>query len=212
MEELNDDSPASFSWWSGSHNRPHQSPWLQATLSDLDDKIKTMVNIIQDDGDSFAERAHAFYKRRHELLKILLDLHSSYCSLAEKYDQLRYAVRDLSNEPIISNNKESNNLKMEEDKDENLNGKSNLQTWSQMMVKGSELIEDNLRQQFELIKRNDENREVIKQLRDQVTRLMEQNRALDCCLQSYKEQEMKGSESRVSKLKSLSCIAKFNTL
>lgn len=35
MEDDKHDFSSSFSWWSGTHNRPLQSPWLQATLSGL---------------------------------------------------------------------------------------------------------------------------------------------------------------------------------
>ncbi|KAF2288359.1 hypothetical protein GH714_007039 [Hevea brasiliensis] len=92
MVEAKRDFSAPFSWWSNSHYRTLQSPWLQAALSDLDEKIKIIVNLIQDDGDSFTEVADQFYKRRPKfLIKIVQDLHNSYLSFAEKYDQLRSA-------------------------------------------------------------------------------------------------------------------------
>ncbi|KAJ9186134.1 hypothetical protein P3X46_005669 [Hevea brasiliensis] len=276
MEDEKHDFSASFSWWSGSHNRPLQSPWLQATLSDLDEKIQMMVNIIQDDGDSFVDRAERFYKRRPELLKIVQDLQNSYLSLAEKYDQLRSAefipaahlrspLSSSSSLKLLQNTNKENTettkleespisqpqsvqqedsetktqissfeqhslnkpvsckqCKTEEDNQgDNMNGgglkkivlagddseeKENI--WNQTRQKVSKLIEDNLKQQNELIRRNEEKREVMKQLRAQINRLMEENRALKSCLPSYKV-DMKRNESRVSKLKGLNCIGQF---
>ncbi|KAI4343442.1 hypothetical protein L6164_010790 [Bauhinia variegata] len=85
-EEIN---AASFTWWQDSHNRLPQSPWLQATLSDLDEKTKLMLSVIdQDDGDSFAKRAEMYYSRRSELLETIQDLHKSYCSLSLRYHHL----------------------------------------------------------------------------------------------------------------------------
>ncbi|XP_024196330.2 protein NETWORKED 3A [Rosa chinensis] len=84
-----EDQAAAFSWWWDSHNRPHHSQWLQATLSDLDEKTKLMLNIIEEDGDSFAKRAEMFFKRKPELITRLEDFYKSYRSLAENYDQLR---------------------------------------------------------------------------------------------------------------------------
>ncbi|KAL6186263.1 hypothetical protein ACLB2K_042384 [Fragaria x ananassa] len=84
-----EDHAASFTWWRDSHNRPHHSQWLQATLSDLDEKTQLMLDIIQEDGDSFARRAEMFFKKKPELITRLEDLYKSYRSLAENYDQLR---------------------------------------------------------------------------------------------------------------------------
>lgn len=48
-----------------------------------------MLNIIEEDGDSFARRAEMFFKRKPELITRLEDFYKSYRSLAENYDQLR---------------------------------------------------------------------------------------------------------------------------
>ncbi|XP_050374748.1 protein NETWORKED 3A-like [Argentina anserina] len=87
-----EDNAAAFSWWWDSHNRPHHSQWLQATLSDVDEKTKLMLNIIEEDGDTFAKRADMFFKRKPELITRLEDFYKSYRSLAENYDQLRSEV------------------------------------------------------------------------------------------------------------------------
>jgi hypothetical protein len=73
----------------------------------------------------------------------------------------------------------------------------------------SELTGDSLQQQSELIKRNDEKREVIKHLRAQISRLMEENRVLKSYLPSYKADMKRNTKSHVSKLKGLNCIGNF---
>lgn len=233
----------------------------------MDEKIQSMVNLIQDDGDSFVERAERFYKRRPELLKIVQDMYNSYLRLAEKYDQLRSAESipasyfrpspsSSSTLKLLRNtNKENTSqsqpvhkegsdpetqassfeqysfhepvsykqCKTEEDKNgSNMNegglnqiitggdSEENEKIWNQTRQKLSKLIEDNLKEQNELIRRNEEKREVIKQLGAQIIRLMEENRALKSCLPGYK-MDMRRSESRASKLKGLNCIGKFQS-
>jgi hypothetical protein len=73
----------------------------------------------------------------------------------------------------------------------------------------SELTGDSLQQQSELIKRNDEKREVIKHLSAQINRLMEENRILKSYLPSYEVDMRLNTKSHVSKLKRLHCIGKF---
>lgn len=75
-------------WWLDSHSKviSNRSPWLQSTIADLDHKTKGVIEIIEADADSFAQRAEMFYKKRPELISIIQDLYSSHRSLAEQYD------------------------------------------------------------------------------------------------------------------------------
>ncbi|EEF50103.1 protein NETWORKED 3A [Ricinus communis] len=229
---MEEDFSAPFSWWSDSHNRPHQSPWLQAILSDLDHKVKTIVNLIQDDGDSFTERAEMFYKRRPDLLKILKELQESYCLLAEKFDRLRSPSSIINTavntrlqdtdqtSPIFKNLNMEQHIDIDAATNEGIenNGGDNLRRdgaeeekiWSGLRLTVSKLIEDNRRQQAELIRRNDEKREVIKQLREQISRLMEENRALMGC--AHVDLKRICEHNNVSKLKGLNCIGRFRDL
>ncbi|XP_068660071.1 protein NETWORKED 3C-like [Aristolochia californica] len=79
----------SYSWWFDSHISPRRSPWLQSTLSELDEKTKAMVKLIEEDADSFAQRAEMYYKKRPELVNMVEDFYRAHRSLAEKYDQLK---------------------------------------------------------------------------------------------------------------------------
>ncbi|XP_027152589.1 protein NETWORKED 3A-like [Coffea eugenioides] len=67
----------------------HQSQWLQSTLAELERKIQKILELVEDDGDTFAQRAEMYYKKRPELIRVVEDLRKSYISLANKYDILR---------------------------------------------------------------------------------------------------------------------------
>ncbi|KAL6657413.1 hypothetical protein ACP70R_005193 [Stipagrostis hirtigluma subsp. patula] len=80
----------SQAWWFDSHNRAKPSPWLSSTLSELDDKTKQMLKLIEQDADSFAQRAEMYYKKRPILVDMLGDLYRTHRSLAEQHDLLKH--------------------------------------------------------------------------------------------------------------------------
>ncbi|KAF8010815.1 hypothetical protein BT93_J1462 [Corymbia citriodora subsp. variegata] len=82
----NEDSKGMYSWWWGSHITPKNSKWLLENLTDMDAKLKQMINIIEEDADSFARRAEMYYKRRPELLQLVEEFYRAYRGLAERYD------------------------------------------------------------------------------------------------------------------------------
>lgn len=77
-------------WWFDSHNLARPSAWLGNTLSELDDKTKQMLKLIDQDADSFAQRAEMYYKKRPVLVDMLGDLYRAHRSLAEQYDLLKH--------------------------------------------------------------------------------------------------------------------------
>ncbi|KAL9228121.1 hypothetical protein vseg_003733 [Gypsophila vaccaria] len=79
----------SHSWWFDSHSSLNSSPWLQSTLSELDERTKKMLKLVEDDADSFAQRAEMYYKKRPELISMVEDFYRTHRSLAERYDQLK---------------------------------------------------------------------------------------------------------------------------
>ncbi|XP_039041767.1 protein NETWORKED 2A-like [Hibiscus syriacus] len=81
-----------YSWWWSSHIRTKQSKWLEQNLHDVEEKVSGMLEIIDDDGDSFVQKVNMYYRRRPELLIILEDTYRAYRALAERYDLLS---RDL---------------------------------------------------------------------------------------------------------------------
>ncbi|KAK8643098.1 hypothetical protein V6N13_012413 [Hibiscus sabdariffa] len=81
-----------YSWWWASHIRTKQSKWLDQNLQDMEEKVSGMLEIIDDDGDSFVQRANMYYRRRPELLRIVEETYRAYRDLAERHDHLS---RDL---------------------------------------------------------------------------------------------------------------------
>lgn len=60
------------------------------SVSELDDKTKQMLKLIDQDADSFAQRAEMYYKKRPVLVDMLGDLYRTHRSLAEQYDLLKH--------------------------------------------------------------------------------------------------------------------------
>ncbi|RWR74116.1 putative Myosin-1 [Cinnamomum micranthum f. kanehirae] len=81
-----------YSWWWASHIRAKQGKWLDRNLQDMEEKVKAVLIVIEDDADSFAKRAEMFYKKRPELVRFVNEYRDAYTSLAERYCHL---VKDL---------------------------------------------------------------------------------------------------------------------
>ncbi|URD84671.1 KIP1-like protein [Musa troglodytarum] len=77
------------SWWFGSLNNSRRSPWLISTLAEHDEKTKQMLRLVEDDADSFAKRAETYYKKRPQLVSMIEDFRRAHRSLAVRCDQLR---------------------------------------------------------------------------------------------------------------------------
>ncbi|BBH10366.1 Kinase interacting-like family protein, partial [Prunus dulcis] len=77
-------------WWLyDSHSNSRRSPWLQTTLADLEHKTEDILKLIQEDADSFAQRAEMYYKKRPQLISMVEEFYRAHRSLAERYDQLK---------------------------------------------------------------------------------------------------------------------------
>ncbi|GJZ69518.1 NETWORKED 3A-like protein [Tanacetum coccineum] len=98
---------SSYWWFDRESNITRKSSWLRATLAELDEKTETMLKLIEDDADSFAERAEMYYKKRPELINIIEDFYQAHRSLALRHDQHRTShvddSYDSSYESIDSN-------------------------------------------------------------------------------------------------------------
>ncbi|GJS06285.1 NETWORKED 3A-like protein [Tanacetum coccineum] len=218
------------------HNRSHQSQWLQSTLSDVENKVKNMLSLIEDDGDTFAKRAEMYYKKRPSLVESVEDLHGSYKSLAKKYDQLmiRYGSArtfSKSGSPISehkrfplkvqgSENDHVQNSSFDLDYEfldfegqsspESQTGKSKVvlvdddfeKNWEELRLNVIKLVEENLEQQAELVKRNDEKIEAINELRAHVQKLVAENIELKSRLADT-QGDVKRNRSHLSKAKNV---------
>ncbi|XP_009770113.1 protein NETWORKED 3A [Nicotiana sylvestris] len=78
-------------WWFDIQKKstPNRSPWLHSTLSELDEKTEAMLRIVEQDADSFAQRAEMYYKKRPQLINMVEEFYRAHRLLAEKYDQIK---------------------------------------------------------------------------------------------------------------------------
>ncbi|XP_040991931.1 protein NETWORKED 4A-like isoform X2 [Juglans microcarpa x Juglans regia] len=81
------------SWWWDSHISLKNSKWLAENLEEMDQSVKQMMKLIEDDGDSFAKKAEMYYKKRPELISHVEDFYRMYRSLAERYDHVTGELR-----------------------------------------------------------------------------------------------------------------------
>ncbi|KAI5058715.1 hypothetical protein GOP47_0026885 [Adiantum capillus-veneris] len=87
------DNTRSHSWWWDSHICPKNSKWLQENLIEMDSKVSAMLRIIEEDADSFAQRAEMYYKKRPELINLVEEFYRTYRALVERYTYLAREVR-----------------------------------------------------------------------------------------------------------------------
>ncbi|XP_011021852.1 PREDICTED: sporulation-specific protein 15-like [Populus euphratica] len=106
-----------YSWWWASHIRTKQSKWLEQNLHDMEDKVQSVIKLIEEDGDSFAKRAEMYYKKRPELIHFVEDSYRAYRALAERYNHLSTELQNANN-TIAYVFPEKVQFAMEEDEDE----------------------------------------------------------------------------------------------
>ncbi|PPR89703.1 hypothetical protein GOBAR_AA30980 [Gossypium barbadense] len=88
------ESRKSHSWWWDSHSSPKNSKWLAENLevrlltTEMDRRVKHMLKLIEEDGDSFAKKAEMYYQKRPELVSQVEGFYRMYRSLAERHDLL----------------------------------------------------------------------------------------------------------------------------
>lgn len=83
----------SHSWWWDSHISPKNSKWLAENLEEMDQSVKQMLKLIENDGDSFAKKAEMYYQKRPELIAHVEELYRMYRALAERYDHVTGELR-----------------------------------------------------------------------------------------------------------------------
>ncbi|KAL8160897.1 hypothetical protein V2J09_012386 [Rumex salicifolius] len=79
-----------YGWLFESHDTSLAcSPWLHSTLSELNEKTHTMLKMIEEDADTFADRVEMYYEKRPELISLVEDFYRAQRSLLEQIDRLR---------------------------------------------------------------------------------------------------------------------------
>ncbi|TYJ47077.1 hypothetical protein E1A91_A02G162900v1 [Gossypium mustelinum] len=86
-----------YSWWWASHIRTKQSKWLEHNLEDMEEKVTSVLKLIEEDGDSFAKRAEMYYKKRPELIHFVEESYRAYRALAERYDHISTELQNANN-------------------------------------------------------------------------------------------------------------------
>ncbi|KAG8045808.1 hypothetical protein GUJ93_ZPchr0008g11736 [Zizania palustris] len=81
------------SWWWDSHISPKNSKWLAENLEEMDKQVKEMLQLIEEDGDSFAKKAQMYYQRRPVLITLVENFYRMYRALAERYDAVTGELR-----------------------------------------------------------------------------------------------------------------------
>lgn len=59
----------------------------------MDQNVKRMLKLIEEDADSFAKRAEMYYQKRPELVTLVEEFYRMYRSLAERYDHVTGELR-----------------------------------------------------------------------------------------------------------------------
>ncbi|KAK6163868.1 hypothetical protein DH2020_000732 [Rehmannia glutinosa] len=59
----------------------------------MDQHVKRMLKLIEEDADSFAKKAEMYYQKRPELISLVEDFYRMYRSLAERYDHVTGELR-----------------------------------------------------------------------------------------------------------------------
>ncbi|WOK95877.1 hypothetical protein Cni_G04584 [Canna indica] len=85
-------SGRSHSWWD-SHISRKNSKWLEENIQKMDQSVKEMLKLIEEEGESFAKKADLYYHRRPELVSHVEDFHRMYRVLAERYDHVTGDLR-----------------------------------------------------------------------------------------------------------------------
>ncbi|XP_071720982.1 protein NETWORKED 4A-like [Rutidosis leptorrhynchoides] len=81
------------SWWWDRYISTKNSKWLAENVEEMDQSVKRMLKLIENDGDSFAKKAEMYYQKRPELLSHVEEFYRMYRSLAERYDNVTGELR-----------------------------------------------------------------------------------------------------------------------
>ena len=65
----------------------------KSLIAEMDQRVKQMLKLIEEDGDSFAKKAEMYYQKRPELIRLVEDFYRRYRSLAERYDNVTGELR-----------------------------------------------------------------------------------------------------------------------
>ncbi|KAM3401241.1 hypothetical protein ACQJBY_005798 [Aegilops geniculata] len=83
----------SRSWWWDSHISPENSKWFSENLQEMEMQVKEMLGLVEEEGESSAEKAEVYCQERPVLVAHIKKLYSMYRTLAERYDNVTGELR-----------------------------------------------------------------------------------------------------------------------
>ncbi|KAL4386957.1 hypothetical protein GQ457_09G011020 [Hibiscus cannabinus] len=86
-----------YSWWMASHIRTKQSKWMEQNLQEMEEKVSAVLKLIEEDGDSFIQKANMYYKKRPEIVNFVQEFFRAYRALADRYDHLSTELQNANN-------------------------------------------------------------------------------------------------------------------
>ncbi|KAK8556725.1 hypothetical protein V6N13_064734 [Hibiscus sabdariffa] len=86
-----------YSWWMASHIRTKQSKWMEQNLQEMEEKVSAVLKLIEEDGDSFIQKANMYYKKRPEIIHFVQEFFRAYRALADRYDHLSTELQNANN-------------------------------------------------------------------------------------------------------------------
>ncbi|KAG4968007.1 hypothetical protein JHK87_033658 [Glycine soja] len=63
----------------------------------MEEKVQTVLKLLEEEGDSFSKRAEMYYKRRLELISFVDESFKAYRVLAEGYDHISTELQNANN-------------------------------------------------------------------------------------------------------------------
>ncbi|KAK9743481.1 hypothetical protein RND81_03G242200 [Saponaria officinalis] len=157
-----------YSWWWASHIRTKQSKWLEQNLQDMEEKVKSMLKIVEQEGDSFAKRAEMYYKKRPELISSVEESYKAYRALAERFDHLSKDLQS-ANRTIATVFPEQVHLGLESD-DEDSSVGSAAPSPDRLSTRSMSPVPKNLPKPPKLPKQNSRGQSMLSSKREQLRR------------------------------------------
>ncbi|KAJ0258079.1 Protein NETWORKED 3C [Hirschfeldia incana] len=170
-------------WWFESHHHKttsnsKQSQWLHSTLAELDAKTNAMLSLIEEgNADSFAQRAETYYKKRPELIAFVHDFYRSHRSLAHRFHHLKSSSSSSSIDHSLSDDPHSE-IEDPDDEEEDDDQGRNASSTSKLEQERLKLIQESEALRRQLLDKDEEKREVIRQLSLTVDTLKDENLSL----------------------------------
>ncbi|KAL1226300.1 Protein NETWORKED 3C [Cardamine amara subsp. amara] len=179
-------------WWFESHKSSKHSLWLQSTLAELDAKTKAMLKLIEGNADSFAQRAETYYKKRPELISIVEGFYRAHRSLAERLDHLKSSDNASRSSKFYPDTKESvcDSNSQFEDADSEIEDPVDEESASSVTPFQAIKVNETLKLEQERLKLMEERDALRKQLLDKDEEKREVIRQLALSLETLKDENL----------------------